>query len=46
LAAQLHQALKDQAKTNAAVQQIVTGNYNATSVHGAASVTVQPPKDG
>jgi hypothetical protein len=45
LADQLRQVLKDEAKTNATVQQIVMGNYNATSVYGDASVTVQPPKD-
>ena len=45
LAEQLRQVLKEQAKGNAAVQQIITGNYNATSVHGDASVTVQAPKD-
>lgn len=45
LAEQLRQVLKEQAKTNPVVQQIITGNYNATSVHGNASVTVQPPKE-
>lgn len=45
LAEQIRQLLKDQAKTNTAVQQIITGNYNATSVHGDTSVRVQPPRD-
>lgn len=45
LAEQIRQLLKDQAETNATVQQIISGNYNATSVHGDASVTVHPPKE-
>lgn len=45
LADQLRQVLKEEVKTNATVQQIVTGNYNATSAYGDATVTVQPPKD-
>jgi hypothetical protein len=45
LADQLRQVLKEKVKTNATVQQIVTGNYNATSAYGDATVTVQPPKD-
>jgi hypothetical protein len=45
LAEQIRQLLDEHAKDNTAVQQIITGNYNATSVHGDASVTVQTPKD-
>jgi hypothetical protein len=45
LAEQICQLLKDQVKTNPAVQQIITGNYNATSVHGDANVTVQLPRE-
>lgn len=32
-------------KENGSVRQIISGNYNATSVHGNASVTVHQPKD-
>lgn len=45
LAEQIRQLLKEHAKTNAAIQQIITGDYNATSVHGDATVTVHQPKD-
>jgi len=44
LAEPLHQLLKEHARENTAVQQIMTGNYNATSVHGDANVTIQPPR--
>ena len=45
LAEHIRKLLKEHAKGNAAVQQIITGDYNATSVHGDASVTVHAPKD-
>lgn len=45
LAEQLRQILKEHTKVDIAVQQTIIGNYNATSVHGDASVTVQPSKD-
>ena len=45
LAETLRQLLNVHAKNNTAVQQIIMGNYNATSVHGDASVTVQPSRD-
>lgn len=45
LAEHLRQLLKEHAQENTTVQQIITGNYNATSVHGGATVTVQAPKD-
>ncbi len=45
LAEPLRQLLKEHARENTAVQQIITGNYNATSVHGDANVTVEPPRD-
>ncbi len=43
LAEPIHLILEKQAKDNATVQQIISGNYNAVSVSGDASVTVQPP---
>lgn len=45
LAELISQLLKEYAKDNTAVQQIITGNYNATSVHGNATVTVDHFKD-
>jgi hypothetical protein len=45
LASQLRSLLAEHTKDNASVQQIITGNYNATSVHGDASVTVEAPKE-
>lgn len=45
LAEHLRQLLKEHAQGNTTVQQIITGNYNATSVHGDATVTFQAPKD-
>jgi|SRR5271157_3402659 len=45
LAEHIHQLLKEHAKDNTAIQQIITGNYNATSVHGDAAVTVDHSKD-
>ena len=45
LAEQLRHLLVEHAQDNATVQVIITGYYNATSVYGDASVTVQPPRD-
>ena len=45
LAEHIRELLKEYAKDNTAVKQIITGDYNATSVHGDASVTVHAPKD-
>ena len=45
LASQLRHLLAEHAQSNATVQQIITGNYNATSVYGDASVTVEAPKE-
>ena len=45
LAEQLRHLLVEHAQGNASVQQIITGDYNATSVHGDANVTLQPPGD-
>ncbi len=45
LAEQIRQLLKEYAKTNVAVQQIITGDYNATSIHGDATVTFHQPRD-
>jgi hypothetical protein len=46
LAEHVRQLLQDHAQDNAMVQQIITGNYNATSVHGDANVTLQLPEEG
>ncbi len=40
LVEQIRHLLKEHARENAAVQQIITGSYDATSVHGNATITV------
>lgn len=45
LAESIRRMLKEYAKENTSVQQIISGNYNATSLHGDATVTVYQPKD-
>lgn len=45
LAEQLTKLLTAHAQDPAIVLQIITGNYNATSVHGDATVTVEAPED-
>jgi hypothetical protein len=45
LAEQLTNLLVEHARDQQAVQQIISGDYNATSVHGDATVTVERPRD-
>lgn len=45
LAKHIRDLLKDHAKNDMAMQQIITGDYNATSVHGDASVTIHAQDD-
>jgi hypothetical protein len=45
LAEPIRQLLQEQAKTNATIQQIISGSYNAISVYGDANMTLQAPKD-